>query len=264
MMTSAAPFVDVMRAAQMRLATGSLRQDEIALFTCLAEVFPGVFAAALDAAGRFVWTSRSYAGILGIDPASLRGQSVTTRFPPAWARERMGVISRALHERTFLSTTEIFRGKRVEGAIIPVLDAQPTPVVIYAGRFGLGLARPGDAPVNQLVPLQLEEADWGPLSVLSRRELEVLRLIASGLDNGSIAKSIHRTKRAVEWHIKNLYAGLGCEQRTDLYRLGAQAGLPEIDDAHWDRMVAKVAMAREHMETDGEIDSRAVRGRAAT
>jgi DNA-binding CsgD family transcriptional regulator len=253
-----------MRAAQMRLASSALRQDEIALFTCIAEIFPGVFAAAFDAAGRYVWTSRSYAGILGIDAASLSGKSITALFPPAWARERIGVISRALHERTLLSTTEIFRGKRVEGAIIPVLDAHPSPIVMYAGRFGLDLTRPSDAPVTQLVPLQLEEADWGPLSVLSRRELEVLRLIAAGLDNASIAKSIHRTKRAVEWHIKNLYSGLGCEQRTDLYRLGAQAGLPEIDDAHWDRMVAKVAMAREHVETDGELGTPAARGRDAT
>jgi DNA-binding NarL/FixJ family response regulator len=94
------------------------------------------------------------------------------------------------------------------------------------------------ATQERLKAEQLVHTDWGPLAVLTRRELEVLRLIAFGHENDEIAARIHRTKRAVEWHIKHLYDNLGCSHRAELFRFGIEAGLVSIEDAHWEQMLA--------------------------
>jgi len=48
-----------------------------------------------------------------------------------------------------------------------------------------------------------------PLAGLTRREFEVLRLAASGLDNGQIAETLTLSVRTVERHLSNAYLKLG-------------------------------------------------------
>ncbi|MFF2775254.1 LuxR C-terminal-related transcriptional regulator [Streptomyces sp. NPDC058052] len=48
-----------------------------------------------------------------------------------------------------------------------------------------------------------------PLDSLTPREREVLELMAQGLDNGTIARSLVVTERAVHKHIGNVFAKLG-------------------------------------------------------
>jgi predicted ATPase/DNA-binding CsgD family transcriptional regulator len=53
-------------------------------------------------------------------------------------------------------------------------------------------------------------------SGLSRRELEVVRLVASGLTNKAIAADLHLSVRTVESHVRNVLAKVGLENRTQL------------------------------------------------
>ena len=49
---------------------------------------------------------------------------------------------------------------------------------------------------------------------LSARELDVLRLVADGLDNDTIAARLHLSTRTVERHLQNVYAKLDLRGRS--------------------------------------------------
>ena len=48
---------------------------------------------------------------------------------------------------------------------------------------------------------------------LSKRELEILQLIAEGLSNQDIASRLYLSPNTVKWHVKNIYGKLGVENR---------------------------------------------------
>ncbi|MEV0610372.1 response regulator transcription factor [Polymorphospora rubra] len=73
-----------------------------------------------------------------------------------------------------------------------------------------------------------------PLSALTPRELEVLRLMAEGRDNTTIARTLVVTERAVSKHIGNVFAKLG---------------LPPSDSGH--RRVLAVLAYLQHGEARG-------------
>lgn len=52
-----------------------------------------------------------------------------------------------------------------------------------------------------------------PLAPLTRREVEVLQLVAEGLSNREIAASLCRSEKTVNRHLVNLYAKLGVSSR---------------------------------------------------
>ena len=52
-------------------------------------------------------------------------------------------------------------------------------------------------------------------SVLSARELEVLRLVAAGSTNGEIARRLWVTEQTVKFHLSNIYRKLGVGNRTE-------------------------------------------------
>lgn len=61
-----------------------------------------------------------------------------------------------------------------------------------------------------------------PASPLTPRELEVLQLLAQGLDNEAIAQRLVLTRRTVQNHISTIYDKLGVTSRTEalLYAVG--------------------------------------------
>lgn len=63
------------------------------------------------------------------------------------------------------------------------------------------------------------------LAELTPREVEVLRLIARGLDNTAIARALVVTKRTVQNHISSIYGKLGAASRTEAALLAIRHGL---------------------------------------
>jgi DNA-binding NarL/FixJ family response regulator len=52
-------------------------------------------------------------------------------------------------------------------------------------------------------------------STLTDRELEILRLVASGATNGVIARQLWITQQTVKFHVSNVYRKLGVANRTE-------------------------------------------------
>ena len=64
-------------------------------------------------------------------------------------------------------------------------------------------------------------------SGLSRRELEVVRLVAVGRTNREIARDLFLRPRTVDMHVRNILTKLSCRSRTDATRRAGELGLLE-------------------------------------
>jgi DNA-binding NarL/FixJ family response regulator len=62
-------------------------------------------------------------------------------------------------------------------------------------------------------------------SLLSARELEVLKLLASGSTNSDIARTLWVTEQTVKFHVSNIYRKLGVANRTEASRYAHVHGL---------------------------------------
>jgi DNA-binding NarL/FixJ family response regulator len=75
--------------------------------------------------------------------------------------------------------------------------------------------------------LELDKSDQGGLSSLESREIQILRLIASGCSTKEIADQIHRSVKRVESIRSTIMRKLGCADRLELTRLAIREGLVE-------------------------------------
>jgi DNA-binding CsgD family transcriptional regulator len=63
---------------------------------------------------------------------------------------------------------------------------------------------------------------------LTRREREVLRLLAEGRTNRRIATELFVSPRTVDMHVRNLLGKLGCTSRVAAVRRAADLGLIDV------------------------------------
>ena len=72
-------------------------------------------------------------------------------------------------------------------------------------------------------------AGWpGPPGRPTRRELEILRLVAEGHSNSQLARMLWVTEQTVKFHLSNIYRKLGVANRTEASRWAQVNGL--LDD----------------------------------
>jgi two-component system response regulator NreC len=65
----------------------------------------------------------------------------------------------------------------------------------------------------------------GPVNILSRRELQVLGLVARGYTSAEIAKQIFIGVKTIETYRSRIFEKLGLQTRSDLIRFAVQLGL---------------------------------------
>jgi len=68
-------------------------------------------------------------------------------------------------------------------------------------------------------------ASCAPVGGLSRRETEVLRLLAAGRSNRRIAAALHLSPRTVQRHVANVYLKLGAHCRAEATAYALRHGL---------------------------------------
>jgi DNA-binding NarL/FixJ family response regulator len=66
------------------------------------------------------------------------------------------------------------------------------------------------------------------VDALTPREVEVLRLLAQGLQNKEIAAQLVISERTVKFHVSSIMSKLGAGNRTEAVTLAAQQGLIEL------------------------------------
>ena len=77
--------------------------------------------------------------------------------------------------------------------------------------------------------------------VLTRRELEILRLVAEGHSNSKLAKMLWVTEQTVKFHLSNIYRKLDVSNRTEAGRWAQLHGLLPAHDAVIDGEAVNVA-----------------------
>ncbi len=138
------------------------------------------------------------------------------------------LVLHALHERAVP-----FEQGRQLGALIPnarmvplesrnhlLLESEPAwQTCLSEIRNFLGLDPPGDVPSDPAV-----QADNAP-DGLTPREVEVIRLLASGKSNQEIAQELVISFNTVTNHVKNILGKTGCSNRTEAAAYAIRRGL---------------------------------------
>src|SRR5512137_867688 len=63
---------------------------------------------------------------------------------------------------------------------------------------------------------------------LSERELEILKLLATGLSNKEIAAQLFLSPNTVKVHLRNIFAKLGVQSRTEATLVAIQRGYVSV------------------------------------
>jgi len=100
---------------------------------------------------------------------------------------------------------------------------------VVAGEMVLSL------PVGQRLLKQAARYPIKPVKIqdgekLSLRELEIIKLAASGMSNKSIATELGLTVRTVKGHLANIFSKLNVGSRTEAVIAGIRAGFLSVDD----------------------------------
>jgi DNA-binding NarL/FixJ family response regulator len=94
---------------------------------------------------------------------------------------------------------------------------------------------PSEVPATAVAPLEEDTA------VLTRRELEILQLVAEGNSNAQVGRVLWVTEQTVKFHLSNIYRKLEVSNRTEASRW---AQMRNLLPAPGDREAAPLAVAR--------------------
>jgi DNA-binding NarL/FixJ family response regulator len=80
-------------------------------------------------------------------------------------------------------------------------------------------------PGSRATAVQAAHAPTEDLPDLTRRELEILQLVAEGHSNAQLARMLWVTEQTVKFHLSNVYRKLGVSNRTEASRWAQLQGL---------------------------------------
>lgn len=116
---------------------------------------------------------------------------------------------------------EVVRGREGTFVLGPKVKERCKPIAASGSRARPSFSARGSTagPVDGM-PVT-------PLSTLSTREVEVLRLIGKGLSRNQIAEQLSREVKTIDGHQKRIMRKLSIGTRSDLMRLAIREGLAE-------------------------------------
>lgn len=182
---------------------------------------------------RVLWCNEAYASTFQSTPDALRGSSMESLFTRQFAQERAELLGPAIEQSRVLAYDQVVRGSRY------LTRAWPLDPTAFGTRGCFVVAEPCSTsrPIDQNVPFRSAEiADLGEFDTLTRRELEIFRLLGEGLTGQEIATTLHRSHKTIEFHTARILHALGLRNRTELARLAAERGLMGFSREAWFRI----------------------------
>lgn len=160
--------------------------------------------------------------------SSIVGRSLAEFLPIEVASERGDLVQRVCDGGQVIEATGAIDGVILRWLIIPIRDEKnesPHRALVMCACASMFPVPP--KLVGNVQSIHLESNDWGPLSILTDREREILALIGEGLSTADIAKRLHRTTKTIEWHRAALGEKLNVSNRIQLARIAIQVGLAD-------------------------------------
>lgn len=134
---------------------------------------------------------------------------------------RASALAPAVLVLTNYDTDSDILGAVEAGASGYLLKDTPPDELIAAIRA----AAAGETALAPVIAGRLLARMRSPQPTVSARELEVLRLVASGETNGGIAARLHITDATVKSHLVHVFTKLGVSSRTAAVAAAREAGL---------------------------------------
>lgn len=149
----------------------------------------------------------------------------TVRFVRQWYPDVKVVVLTGTHD-----PQDIDRAQHEGVAAFLSKDSISTQELLDAlGRVSRG-ERVFPVTTSFLAPSRHMPETPEPVKLLTTRELEVLRYVASGYDNMKIAACMNISERTVRAHVSNLYRKLGPENRAQLALMARELGVKPATD----------------------------------
>jgi DNA-binding NarL/FixJ family response regulator len=120
----------------------------------------------------------------------------------------------------------VLTGRYAGGVISPEADAETVVAAIHAVQQGLQVLDPvvSQLDISAHDPSQTAESE-GAASTLSPREREVLGLVASGLPNKAIARTLGISDHTVKFHVSSVLTKLDAGSRTEAVTIATRQGI---------------------------------------
>lgn len=163
---------------------------------------------------------------LNLPESEVVGRSYGSLFEENHAAERMSMISQVARTGAPVAIDGVVRGVTTRTVVRPIPASAATRILLTS-RVGPSMHQAPKHP-ESLPVMKSRADDYGRLSTLTARELEILRHIGMGLSTAEIAKRLHRSVKTVEWHRVSLGNKLGVSNRVELARLAISAGLVDL------------------------------------
>lgn len=224
---------------------------------CLAmfAAAPGLAVALMEPDGTILYCNETGARMFGGGTVRQHvGANLADLYPREWAMEKIALLRRVAETDERLLIRYIWEGKRVEAQYQRIPDGKGrNSRVLVTIREGV---TQDDLVPDEFEIIKIDTSNFGPLSVLTPRELEVLALIGQGKSAKEIADTLGCSPRTVERHRDSIGKKLDKHDRVSLALVAHAAGL-ELRDARVKNVgpVQRPAPARPSSQAEPKPDS---------
>jgi DNA-binding CsgD family transcriptional regulator len=219
-----------------------MRWQENALFVPMSPAafapfdgLEGLCALARDEQFRLLWCNDQFARELGARSEDLVGSTPEELMPARLAHDRKQRMHAALAEGRMVAFYQMWNGVLRHVRTWP-LD----PDAFGAPGYFIVMSKAVDAPPpgEGRAAILSRASDLGDLALLSRRELEVFYLLASGMTINQIASELFRSPKTIGRHAENIHKKMGYTNRAELVLDASRRGLLAFSSDEWADLIA--------------------------